>query len=110
MYVIMKKKDIHKHLLYTTELTKRNPENKLQSGKGTKDLRLWHSQKASAQRQQFQGWRFLQTYNHTLESYFKRSCIYTVSFLTSIPYGHYAVRVSTQKKAKGDKIYKAVKI
>jgi hypothetical protein len=57
----MKKKDTHNHLLYTTELTKKKyPENKLQSGKETKqlDLRLCHNQKASSQRQQFQGWRF----------------------------------------------------
>jgi hypothetical protein len=55
--------------IHNTTDTKKNPENKIQSGKGTKekplDLRLCHNQEASSQRQQLQGWRFLQTNSHT---------------------------------------------
>jgi len=50
LYVIMNKKDVYKHLLHTTELTKKrggggqekNPENKLQPEKGIKEL-TWHN-------------------------------------------------------------------
>jgi hypothetical protein len=58
---------------------KKNPENKLQSGKGTKEnsLRLCHNQKASSQPQQFHGLRFLQMY--TLQRLTLNVLVYTRS-------------------------------